>query len=96
MSELVEVVDSLENKISKLLHKVTLLKQTNSKLEGELSALKNRHNAASSSVSEWEEKYNALKMANSMLGSNNNKKEAKLKINTLIRELDYCIAQLAE
>lgn len=96
MSELVEVVDSLENKISKLLHKVALLKQTNSKLEGELNALKNEHKATSSSVSDWEEKYNALKMANSMLGSNNNKKEAKLKINTLIRELDYCIAQLAE
>jgi len=96
MSELVEIVDSLENKISKLLHKVTLLKQNNDKLDGELKALQNMQQQATSSVSEWEEKYNALKMANSMLGSNTNKTEAKLKINTLIRELDHCIAQLAE
>jgi len=79
MSELVEIVDSLENKISKLLHKLELLQDSSQKL-----------------VSEWEEKYNSLKLANSMLGSNTNKTEAKLKINTLIRELDHCITQLAE
>jgi hypothetical protein len=45
---------------------------------------------------EWEEKYNSLKMANTMLGSNTSKTEAKLKINTLIRELDVCIAKLAD
>lgn len=96
MSELVEIVDSLENKISKLLHKVELLKQANNSLDKELNALKNENHTSSTLVSEWEEKYNALKMANSMLGSNTNKTEAKLKINTLIRELDHCIAQLAE
>jgi len=31
-----------------------------------------------------------------MLGSSTDKTEAKLKINTLIRELDVCIAHLAE
>lgn len=96
MSELVEIVDSLENKVSKLLHKLELLKQANVSLEKELNALKNENRTSSTLVSEWEEKYNALKMASSMLGSNTNKTEAKLKINTLIRELDHCIAQLAE
>jgi hypothetical protein len=47
-------------------------------------------------ILEWEERYNSLKFANSMLGSDKNKTEAKLKINTLIRELDYCIVQLSE
>lgn len=96
MSELVEIVDSLENKISKLLHKLELLNQTNRKLEHELIAIRNDQNSVRNSVLEWEEKYNSLKLANSMLGSNTNKTEAKLKINTLIRELDQCIAQLAE
>ena len=41
MSELVKVVDSLENKISKLLHKMELLQQTNTRLEDELNTLKN-------------------------------------------------------
>ncbi|MGY8916239.1 MAG: hypothetical protein ACKVJF_14305 [Flavobacteriales bacterium] len=96
MSELVEIVDSLENKISKLLHKVELLDQTKSKLEEELNAMKKGHELTENSALEWEEKYNSLKLASSMLGSNTNKTEAKLKINTLIRELDNCIAQLAE
>ncbi|MDO6853007.1 hypothetical protein Q4599_05420 [Cellulophaga lytica] len=96
MSELVEIVDSLENKVSKLLHKMELLKQANTRLYEELLSLKKEQAATSNLVLEWEEKYNALKLANSMLGGNKNKTEAKLKINTLIRELDHCIAQLAE
>jgi peptidoglycan hydrolase CwlO-like protein len=96
MSELVEIVDSLENKISKLLHKLELLDQTNKKLEGELFSLRRECEVTENSVLEWEEKYKSLKLANTMLGSDTNKTEAKLKINTLVRELDYCIAQLAE
>lgn len=96
MGELVEIVDSLENKISKLLHKLEVLHQTNLKLEEELSSLQKDHERTENSVMEWQEKYNSLKLASSMLGGNTNKTEAKLKINTLIRELDHCIAQLAE
>ena len=95
MSELVDIVDSLENKISKLLHKLELLQQSNSKLERELVSTRSNRDNTQQSVSDWEEKYNSLKLANSMLGSSTNKTEAKLKINTLIRELDHCIAQLA-
>jgi len=96
MSELIQIVDSLENRISKLLHKLEVLRRANSELENELSSIKSVQQQADQSVSDWEEKYNSLKLANSMLGSNTNKTEAKLKINTLIRELDYCIAQLSE
>ena len=96
MSELVKIVGSLENKVGKLLHEIELLQQTNSRLENELIATRSNKDSSQKLVSEWEEKYNSLKLANSMLGSNTNKTEAKLKINTLIRELDYCITQLAE
>ena len=96
MSDLSEIVDGLENKISKLLHKVDLLGQANERLQNELNQQRSEFQSAASSVSEWEEKYNSLKLANSMLGSENDKTEAKLKINALIREIDQCIAQLAE
>ncbi|MCX2720031.1 hypothetical protein [Lentiprolixibacter aurantiacus] len=95
MSELVEIVDSLENKISKVLHKLELQAQANSKLEQELQVLKDKLVEANKSAKDWEEKYDSLKLANSMLGSDTNKTEAKLKINSLIRELDHCISQLA-
>ena len=96
MSELVEIVDSLENKISKLLHKVELLNQAKGRLEEELVQIRQDHEVTRRSVRGWEEKYESLKLASSMLGSETNKTEAKLKINSLIRELDHCIAQLAE
>ena len=95
MSELVEIVDSLENKISKVLHKLELQAQANSRLERELQVLKERLVEANKSAKDWEQKYDSLKLANSMLGSDTNKTEAKLKINSLIRELDHCISQLA-
>lgn len=96
MSELVEIVDSLENKISKLLHKLELLYQSNLKLEEDLVVVQEAHEMTKNSVVEWEQKYNSLRLASSMLGSNADKTEAKLKINTLIRELDHCIVQLSE
>lgn len=96
MSELVDIVDSLENKLSKLLHRLELMQQANLKLEEELQTVKNDHEGTKSSVQEWQERYNSLKLASSMLGSETNKTEAKLKINALIRELDHCIVQLSE
>jgi len=96
MGELVDIVDSLENKISKLLHKLELLHQSNKQLREELASTKDEKVRAQQAILNWEEKYESLKIASTMLGSNENKKEAKLKINSLIRELDSCIAQLAE
>ncbi|MGB5189943.1 hypothetical protein [Robiginitalea sp.] len=96
MSELVEVVDSLENKISKLLHRLDVEQQQKLVLEREMSGLKTQYDAVQRSAEAWEEKYKSLKMASTMLGSETNKTEAKLKINALIRELDQCIVQLSE
>lgn len=96
MSKIEAVVDSLENRISKLLHKFEVLKQTNVKLSEELAKSQEDNLKLSEVVSEWEEKYETLRIANSILGSDESKRETKLKINTLIRELDYCIAQLSE
>ena len=91
MSNIEDIVDSLENKISKMLHKLELLKQTNLNLTEELKASKVEIQNQKLQITEWEEKYGTLKMANSMLGGNENKRETKLKINALIRDIDHCI-----
>ncbi len=96
MSNIEDIVDSLENRISKVLHKLDSLKQANSKLQEELQQSKNMLQEQDAHLTSWEEKYEALKMAKTILGSDENKRETKLKINTLIREIDYCIAQLSE
>ncbi|WP_046745773.1 hypothetical protein [Kordia zhangzhouensis] len=96
MNSTLKIVDSLENRVSKVLHKLEVLEQKNQQLRQELANSREEMQRLHNEISQWEEKFNTLKIANSMLGSDNNKKEAKLKINTLIREIDHCIAQLAE
>ena len=96
MSSIEDIVDSLENKISKILHKLEVLKQTNSNLKEELVVSGQNLQNQKLLTTTWEEKYEALKIANSILGSDENKRETKLKINALIRDIDHCIAQLAD
>ncbi|MFC4721840.1 hypothetical protein ACFO5O_05885 [Geojedonia litorea] len=96
MSKIEDVVDSLENKISKVLHKLEVLKQTNTKLSEELTLQQQKYIQQQEEMSSWIEKYESLKIANSLLGSDENNKETKLKINALIRDIDHCIAQLSE
>ncbi len=96
MSNIEAIVDSIENRISKVLHKLEVLKQTNAKLTEELSVSQQKLSQQGGIITSWEEKYETLKFANSILGSDESKRETKLKINALIREIDHCIAQLSE
>jgi len=96
MGNIEDIVDSLENKVSKVLHKLELLKQVNLKLNEELEVSKQQIQTQNTQIVSWEEKYEAIKIANSILGSNDNQRETKLKINTLIRDIDHCITQLSD
>jgi len=96
MSNIETIVDSLESRITKVLHKLEGLKLINAKLKEDVVLSQNKLSKQEELISSWEEKYETLKFANSILGSNESKKETKLKINALIREIDYCISQLSE
>ncbi len=96
MGNLIEIVDSLENRISKLLHKYELVKQQNANLKDKIRELESNSKLQTDQLKQWEEKFSALKNANAMLGSDEYKRETKLKINALIREIDMCITQLSE
>ena len=95
MSKIENIVDSLEKKITKILHKQHVLNLENAKLKDALQQFELLLNAKELELENLLEKYNTLKMANTMLGSDNDKRETKLKINTLIREIDHCISQLS-
>jgi hypothetical protein len=43
-----------------------------------------------------EKKHQSLKIAKTIEGSKEDRRETKLKINALIREIDTCITQLSE
>ncbi len=96
MADLKEIVDSLEDKIGKLLHKQKLLEEKNRSLEQSLGKAGERSSELQSRITELENRNQSLKAANAILGSNEYKRETKLKINGLIRKIDQCIVQLSE
>lgn len=96
MSEIKEIIDSLEVKIEKLVTKVISLENRNKELQDDLVTSTKKLEAHTTEISALQANLTSLKMANSLLGSEENKRETKLKINSLIKEIDYCIAQLSE
>ena len=96
MRNLSEIVDNLERKIAKLLQQLNFLKQKNASLQDELTQLQLENQRLQENMESSEERIQTLKAANALLGSNDYKKETKLKINGLIREIDHCIVQLSE
>ncbi len=96
MSELSKIIDSLEVKFFKVNQKVIQLENKNKELSENIKTLEEINNSQLSEISELKNEINRLKMVNSLLGSDENKRDTKLKINSLIREIDYCIAQLSD
>ncbi|PHS64115.1 MAG: hypothetical protein COB12_08230 [Flavobacterium sp.] len=96
MSNLSEIVDSLENRVNNLLQEYNNLKQSKQQLAEEFALLKTQQSQFKEEIDKWREECNTLKLANSILGSNEHKRETKLKINELVREIDKCITQLSE
>ena len=96
MSVIAEIIDTLENKIEKLFTRMTSLEKINQDLKTELTNTTTIIQNQSREIDSLKKEYEALKIANSLLGSEENKRDTKLKINSLIREIDYCIAQLSD
>ena len=96
MSVIVEIIDTLENKIEKLFAKIDSLEKKSQDLKIELTKSAVIIQTQSQEIEDLKAQYETLKIANALLGSEENKRDTKLKINSLIREIDYCIAQLAD
>ena len=96
MSEIVGIIDTLEKSIEQLFLKIEGLETTISEFKKQEVIAAKIIAEQTTEIEAVTDKYQILKMASALLGSEQEKRETKLKINTLIRELDYCIAQLAD
>ena len=96
MSNLYEIVNSLNNKLTKLLQKHDNLQQNNKQLLLEKSELEQQLIQQHQLINDLEQNHESLKIANAIVGSKEDKHLTKLKINTLIREIDKCIVQLSD
>ena len=96
MNKLFEIVNKLEAKLSKILSQYAILQQDNLQLLQQRDILQQQVLKKQEMIDDLERKYESLRLANTIVGSKEDKHATKLKINTLIREIDKCIVQLSD
>ena len=96
MKKLLEIAAELEAKISKLLNRQAILHQENLKLVQQNKNLQQQVHEQNERIQDLESRYESLRVANTIVGSKEDKHVTKLKINALIREIDKCIVQLSD
>tara|TARA_B100001248_G_C27376532_1_gene454576 strand:+ start:726 stop:1010 length:285 start_codon:yes stop_codon:yes gene_type:complete len=88
--------DVLEERIFQLLNKLKENHLLISKLEAENQEFSQESSSLKTEISELKKDNESLRMANALLGSKESKAITKRKINSLIKEVDFCINQLSE
>lgn len=96
MSELVSLIQSIETKVAKMAQRIATLEQDKNRLQQQLVQANEAVGKQLEQIQQLEAQAQTLKMSNALLGSEEYKRDTKLKINALIRDIDACLAQLAE
>lgn len=96
MNDITKVVDLVDAKLKALLDRYQFLLKENDILYSKIALLEQELAKEKDSKEVLEGKYNALRIAKTIEGSKQDKRETKLKINALIREIDSCIGMLNE
>jgi hypothetical protein len=96
MSNTLEAIHLLEKKLQNLLSNYEFLKKENQILLQSNTTLQHQLLEKEQSLATQKKDFDLLKIAKTIEGSSSNTKDTKLKINSLIREIDKCIIQLQE
>jgi cell shape-determining protein MreC len=96
MSNTTEAIHLLEDKLQIVLSNYEFLKNENEILLQSTTKLQHQLLKRDQLLVEQKEQYDLLKIAKTIDGSSTNTRDTKLKINTLIREIDKCIIELQE
>lgn len=96
MNVILKEVDLLEHKLKILLEKYEFLLEENELLNQTVAKLQTELKSKNQITEQMIKEMSYLKIARTMEGSNEDTRGMKLKINTLIREIDQCIVQLSE
>ncbi|WP_397446760.1 hypothetical protein [Polaribacter sp. R77954] len=96
MSKTLEAIHLLEKTLQNLLSNYEFLKNENQILLQNNTDLQHQLLETKQKLANQKNEYDLLKIAKTIEGSSSNTKDTKLKINSLIREIDKCIVQLQE
>ncbi len=89
-----ELLDGLRDKLRQFVERHEKLKEEKRDLEEANAGLQNLLQDKEVEMTELAAKYETAKMARSMSGEGDDKHEAKIRINRMVREIDKCIAKL--
>lgn len=90
------LASNLGEKVRQLLQKYAKLQAEKELLKGEIDQLQQQIRQIQLEKDTWKQKYDAIKIAETIGGENQDKTETKYKINTLIRQIDFCISELSK
>ncbi|QOD61541.1 hypothetical protein H9I45_03570 [Polaribacter haliotis] len=96
MSNTLEAIHLLEDKLQSLLSNYEFLKKENEILLQSSTKLQQDLLDKQQELANQKKQYDLLKIAKTIDGSSGETRDTKLKINALIREIDKCIIQLQE
>ena len=96
MSNILEAIHSLEDKLQTLLSNYEFLKKENEILLQNTTNFQHKILEQQNFIVDQKRAFDLLKVAKAIDGSGTNTRDTKLKINTLIREIDKCIIQLQD
>jgi septation ring formation regulator EzrA len=88
------IVKELKGKINRLIELHLKVKNENTLLNVEVSSVKERVRELTLQNEELLKKHENLKFAKSLVGVDEDSRNAKNKINKIVREIDQCIAML--
>ena len=91
-----EWIEKIERLLPLVQEYVLSLEEKNKELMLQVEELTGQLQEMTQLSQQQEQKYQALKVTQALLGSDEKRTEIKLKINSLIREIDQCIIQLSE
>lgn len=95
MSEFTQLLVNVDNKLEAFIIAFQQLRIENKYLRKDLEVLKAQLSEKELQLEALENQLEKHRLASAISGSDNYKHETKIKINTLVREIDNCITQLS-
>ena len=96
MKKIQDLLFDLEKKVESSLAELSKLKNEKNDLIDKNQILINEKNELNVEFRLLDERFKALKIANTISGSENNINETRSEIDSLIREIDKCISQISD
>ena len=96
MNALLKQIQLLEVRFSRLMERNRLAKEEIEGLKEDNKRLKQKIENLEKELVQKEEENTSLKSANAILGSSTYVRDTKLKINSIIREIDNCVIALTK